>query len=56
LMLIQSAGLNEPYFRREYCQQLEQYSPVGFAFLKEAKKKGSPGRFKLITQYMDLNL
>jgi hypothetical protein len=56
LMLIQSAGLNEPYFRREYCQQLEQYSPVGFAFLKEVKKKGSPGRFKLITQYMDLNL
>jgi hypothetical protein len=56
LMLIQSTGMNEPYFRREYCQQLEPYSPVGFAFLKEAKKKGSPGRFKLITQYMDSNL
>jgi hypothetical protein len=56
LMLIQSAGLNETYFSREYCQQLEQYSPVGFAFLKEAKKKGSPGRFKFISQYMDSNL
>jgi hypothetical protein len=56
LMLIQSAGMNEPYFRSEYCKHLEQYSPVGFAFLKEAKKKGSPGRFKLITQYMDSNL
>jgi hypothetical protein len=56
LMLIQSAGMNEPYSLSGYGKQLEQYSPVGFAFLKEAKKKGSPGRFKIITQYMDSNL
>jgi hypothetical protein len=56
LMIIQSAGMNDSYFPMEYCQQMEKYSPVRFRFLKEAKKKGSPGRFKLITQYMDSNL
>jgi hypothetical protein len=56
LMIIQSAGMNEPYYHSDYCKQMEQYSPVRFAFLREAKKKGSPGRFKLLTQYIDPNL
>jgi hypothetical protein len=55
LMLIHSIGMNNSYFQPVFCEFMEQFSPVGFAFLKEAKKKGSPGRLKLITQMMEVN-
>ena len=53
LMMIQSAGMANGCFPEKYNQELEKYSPVRFEFLKEAKKKGTPGRLKLITQMMD---
>ena len=53
IMLIQSAGLNGRFYPQEYRDKLENFSPVGFNFLTETRKKGSPGRMKLITQLMD---
>jgi len=52
-MMIQSAGTNNGYYPTEYAHMLQQFSPLRFQFLKEAKKKGTPGRLKLITQLMD---
>lgn len=53
LMLIQSVGLNNSFFPAGYCHHLEAYSPVGFGFLKNMKKKGTPGRMRMLTQLMD---
>jgi len=55
-MLIQSVGLNDTYYLPEYCMEMERFSPLGFAFLQETRKKGSPGRLRLITQWMESNL
>ncbi len=50
IMLIQSAGLQGRYFPKNYLNSLEEFSPVGFRFLRESRKKGTPGRFRLVSQ------
>lgn len=52
-MMIQSAGLNHRFYSPEYRKTLEYFSPVGFDYLAEARKKGSPGRMKMITRLID---
>lgn len=56
LMVIQSVGINNDFFPRDYCSEMEKFSPVGFRFLRDAKKKGSPGRLKIISQLMEAHL
>jgi hypothetical protein len=56
LMLVQSVGLNNAFFPVDYCFEMEKYSPVGFRFLRDAKKKGSPVRMKMISQLMEAHL
>jgi hypothetical protein len=55
LMVVQSVGMNGDYFQSGYSRLLEEYSPIGFSFLKNARKKGHPGRFRMITQWFDSN-
>ncbi len=55
LMLIQSVGLNSRFFPEDYCSRLEVYSPVGFSFLRNTRKKGTPGRMRMITRLMEAN-
>jgi hypothetical protein len=55
LMLIQSVGLNHRYFPQDYCSRMEVFSPVGFGFLRDARKKGTPGRMRMITRLMESN-
>ncbi len=50
LLVIQSAGLQGQFFPKKYLDNLEEFSPVGFRFLREAREKGSPGRFRLMSQ------
>jgi hypothetical protein len=52
-MMIQSAGTNNGFYPEEYTQNMEPFSPLRFQFLKDTKKKGIPGRLKLITQMMN---
>ncbi len=53
IMLVQAAGLNSRFYPREYRDWLENFSPLGFNFLREVRKKGTSGRMKLITQLID---
>lgn len=53
LMLLQAAGLSSRFYPRNYRQQLEEFSPLGFDYLLEARKKGTPGRMKLITSLIE---
>lgn len=52
-MLLQAAGLSSRFYPRSYRQQLEEFSPLGFDYLLEARKKGTPGRMKLITSLIE---
>jgi hypothetical protein len=56
MMLIQSIGINNRYFNSDYCEKMEYYSPVSFRYLLEAKKEGTPGRLKMITQWMNASM
>jgi hypothetical protein len=51
LMIIQSVGINRRYFQQGYGDQMQEYSPIGFSFLKAARKNGNPGRFRMLTQW-----
>lgn len=53
LMILQAAGLSSRFYPRAYRSQLEAFSPLGFDYLLEARKKGSPGRMKLITSLIE---
>jgi hypothetical protein len=55
MMVLQSVGMNGDYFQSGYSKLLEEYSPISFSFLKNARKKGHPGRFKMITQWLGSN-
>lgn len=56
MMQIQSIGIGDHYFSQAYCSELSKFSPLRFTFLKENRKKGNPGRFKLIARWMESNL
>ncbi|HPI34840.1 MAG TPA: class 1 isoprenoid biosynthesis enzyme [Prolixibacteraceae bacterium] len=53
LMLLQAAGLSSRFFPPDYRHRLEEFSPLGFDYLLEARKKGNPSRMKLITSLID---
>ena len=53
LMLLQAAGLSSRFFPSDYRHRLEEFSPLGFDYLLETRKKGSPGRITLITSLID---
>jgi len=54
LMLIQSAGLNQPHFSDEYVNNLEEYSPLHFEYIRKMRKKGTSDRMGLVTRMMQV--
>jgi hypothetical protein len=55
LMLIQAVGLNAEYYPSEYSAKMERFSPVSFAYLREAKNRGLTSRMQMIAQWMETN-
>lgn len=55
LMMVQSLAMNDEYFYPDYCVKMEQFSPISFQYLKQAKKEASPGRMKAVMQWMEGN-
>ncbi len=50
LMLIQSAGLNHNRFPDAYINELEDYSPLHFEYIRNMRKKGTSKRMGMVTR------
>jgi hypothetical protein len=50
LMLIQSAGLNQIYFLDTYVNELEDYSPLHYEYIRKMRKKGASKRMGMVTR------
>ncbi len=54
IMVMQAAGLNSGFFAHDSLCKLENYSPIGFGYLRKMRKKGSPQRMKLVSQMIQM--
>jgi hypothetical protein len=50
LMLIQSAGLNHKCFPDVYVNELEDYSPLHYDYIRKMRKKGTSKRMGMVTR------
>jgi hypothetical protein len=53
MMIIESVGLNEIWYTKEYLAQLEKHSPLHFAFVREKRTQSKSQRFALFQKYFD---
>jgi hypothetical protein len=50
-MIIESVGLNPQCYSEEYLQNLEQYSPLRFEFVRQKRSQSGSQRFALFRKY-----
>ncbi len=52
-MIIESAGLNHTWYEKNYLEELEKYSPLHFAFVRQKRSQSKSQRFALFQKYFD---
>jgi hypothetical protein len=52
-MAIESAGLNETGFTKEYLVEMERFSPLHFDFVRQKKSQSKSQRFALFQKYFE---
>ena len=52
-MAIESVGVNNSLFSVEYTNEIEKYSPLHFAFIRQKKSQSKSQRFSLFRKYFD---
>lgn len=50
LMLIQSSGLNHIHFPATYINEMEDYSPLHYEYIRKMRKKGTSKRMGMVTR------
>jgi hypothetical protein len=54
LMIIQSAGLNPGHFSETYLNEMEEFSPLRFDYIRKMRKKGSSRRMGMVTSMVQI--
>jgi hypothetical protein len=52
-MAIESVGLNDSGFSKDYLMELERYSPLHFDYIRQKKSQSKSQRFELFRKYFD---
>ena len=52
-MIVESAGLNNSWYDKAYLKELEKYSPLHFAFVREKRSQSKSQRFVLFQKYFN---
>jgi hypothetical protein len=52
-MAIESVGVNSSLFSDEFSSEIEKYSPLHFAFIRQKKSQSKSQRFSLFRKYFD---
>ena len=52
-MAIESVGLNETGFSKDYLAEMEKYSPLHFKFIRQKKSQSKSQRFALFQKYFE---
>jgi hypothetical protein len=52
-MAIESVGLNDCGFSKDYLEQMEKYSPLHFEYIRQKKSQSKSQRFALFQKYFD---
>ena len=52
-MVIESVGMNEQHYSREYLAKLEGQSPLRFDFVRKKRSQSKSQRFSLFKKYFD---
>jgi hypothetical protein len=52
-MAIESVGLNDSGFSKEYLAEMEQFSPLHFDFVRQKKSQSKSHRFALFQKYFE---
>jgi len=53
MMIIESVGLNNTWYDKAYLRELEKYSPLHFAFVREKRSQSKSQRFAVFQKYFD---
>jgi hypothetical protein len=52
-MAIESVGLNDSGFSKDYLMEMERYSPLHFDYIRQKKSQSKSQRFELFRKYFD---
>jgi hypothetical protein len=52
-MAIESTGVNEAGFTKEYLAEMERFSPLHFDFVRQKKSQSKSQRFALFQKYFE---
>jgi hypothetical protein len=52
-MAIESVGLNETWFSKDYLVEMERFSPLHFDYIRQKKSQSKSQRFALFQKYFD---
>ena len=55
-MIIESVGLDEQNYSREYLLELEKYSPIRFDFVRKKRSQSKSHRFSFFRKYFEQNV
>ncbi len=53
IMIIESVGLNNTWYSKDYLTELEKHSPLHFAFVREKRSKSKSQRFAFFQKYFN---
>lgn len=53
IMIIESVGLNNTWYAKDYLSKLEKHSPLHFEFVREKRMQSKSQRFVLFQKYFD---